>query len=75
MLQSYEHYKGGTYTLLYIARNSSVKSELIAVYVSHQTQNVWVRPLVEFEETVRWPSGAMFPRFRRQDRIWGGHAR
>jgi hypothetical protein len=63
MLRSYRHYKGGTYTLLAVARNSEQRDELVAVYVSHQTQAVWVRPWAMFVEPVRWPDGEIRPRF------------
>jgi hypothetical protein len=62
-LKSYRHYKGGTYTLLHVARSSEERETLLAVYVSHQTQAVWVRPWVMFNEPVRWPDGEIRARF------------
>lgn len=62
-LTAYRHYKGGTYTLLYVARSSEKRNELLAVYVSHQTQVVWVRPWAMFNEVVMWPDGTPRPRF------------
>ena len=62
-LQSFRHHKGGTYTLLYIARSSENRDEQMAVYVSHQRQHVWVRPLAMFHELVMWPDGVRRPRF------------
>lgn len=62
-LKSYRHYKGGTYTLLLIGRNSEARDELFAVYVSHETQQVWIRPWAMFTELVRWPDDVIRPRF------------
>jgi hypothetical protein len=62
-LQSYRHYKGGTYTLLYVARNSEQRDQELAVYVSHERQQVWVRPWSMFNELVQWPDGVQRPRF------------
>ena len=62
-LQSYRHYKGGTYTLLYVAENSENRTELMAVYVSHLRQKVLVRPWAMFSEEVEWPDGMRRPRF------------
>ncbi len=62
-LASYRHYKGDTYTLLFIARNSEDREEELAVYVSHKRRQVWVRPWKMFNELVLWPNGKMLPRF------------
>lgn len=66
-LGAYRHYKGGTYTLLCIARDSSNHSnrpnQRIAIYVSHQRRTVRVRELDEFLEPVVWPDGVTRPRF------------
>lgn len=62
-MKSYRHYKGGSYTLLMVARNSENREELLAVYVSHQTQQIWVRPWTMFNELVVWSDGVRRPRF------------
>ena len=62
-MQSYRHYRGGTYTLLYVAENSEDRSELLAVYVSHLTRKVLVRPWAMFREDVVWQDGQRRPRF------------
>lgn len=62
-LKSYRHYKGGTYTLLHVARASEARDMFLAVYVSHQTQVIWVRPLEMFRQPMRWPDGEIRPRF------------
>lgn len=62
-LKSFRHYKGGTYTLLMVARDSEERDDMLAVYVSHQTQQVWARPWPMFNEIVLWPDGVRRPRF------------
>jgi hypothetical protein len=62
-LRSYRHYRGGTYTLLMIARNSENRRQKLAVYVSHQRRHVWVRPWSMFTQPVCWPDGVLRPRF------------
>lgn len=48
----YRHYKGGEYELIDIARHSETE-ELMAVYRPlYGDQELWVRPLVMFQETV-----------------------
>lgn len=62
-MKSYRHHKGGTYTLLMVARSSEQRDELLAIYVSHQTQQVWARPWGMFKEVIAWPDGVRRPRF------------
>lgn len=62
-MKSYRHYKGGLYTLLLVARGSEDRSELLAVYVSHKTQQIWVRPWAMFTEIIPWNDGVRRPRF------------
>jgi hypothetical protein len=62
-MKSFRHYKGGTYTLLMVGRGSEERDELFAVYVSHVTQQIWVRPWTIFTELVAWPDGVIRPRF------------
>ena len=62
-LQPYRHYKGGTYTLLWVAANSEERTQRMAVYFSHETRHVWVRPWLMFNEPVVWPDGVLRARF------------
>jgi hypothetical protein len=62
-LKSFRHYKGGSYTLLMIGRSSEKRDEVFAIYVSHQTQQIWIRPWAMFNELVVWPDGVRRPRF------------
>ncbi len=58
----YRHYKGNDYTLLYIAKHSET-TEAMAVYRQlYGNQEVWVRPLKMFTETVQ-VDGKEVPRF------------
>jgi hypothetical protein len=69
----YEHYKGGKYTVLFNAHDSTNKrvddstietSALsVVVYVSHTTGRINVRDLDEFTEFVVWPDGVKRQRF------------
>lgn len=69
MIEIYEHYKGGRYTLLhkaYNSTNSSDRTEMV-VYVSHTTGGIFVRESTEFYEKVLWPDGEYRPRFNLVD--------
>lgn len=75
----YVHYKGGRYTVLLVATNSTdgtmqldhgdenvINGRRVVVYVSHQGYGVRVRDLEQWNETVEWPEGmGNGPRFRR----------
>lgn len=63
LLTSYRHYKGGTYTLLYLAENSERREETVVVYVSHKRRKVLVRPADRFFDEVTWPDGVVRQRF------------
>jgi hypothetical protein len=62
-LQSYRHYKGGTYTRLCVGFLSENRDQAMVVYVSHRKGSVWIRPLEMFCEPVIWPDGVKRERF------------
>jgi hypothetical protein len=62
-LSTWEHYKGGRFTLLYLAENSNQRDEVIAVYVSHTKHKVLARPWLEWHERVMWPDGVERTRY------------
>jgi hypothetical protein len=60
----YEHYKGGLYDVLAVARDSADLTEYVvyrALYGDHLT---WIRPVSEFCEAIEI-HGKIVPRFRR----------
>lgn len=59
----YEHYKGNRYRVLTIGRHSESLEEFVVYQGLHGDNEVWVRPLQLFRETVSW-NGAETPRFR-----------
>lgn len=65
-LGTYQHYKGGKYLVLGIAKHSETKEDLV-VYVTlydNDMANMWVRPLKMFLEEIE-VDGKMVPRFRK----------
>lgn len=67
----YRHYKGGTYRVLGVARNTETGEETV-VYESlydasdYPAGSLWARPLAMFLETVE-VGGAAVPRFARTE--------
>jgi hypothetical protein len=67
----YEHFKGGVYRALYLARLSEQRNIQVVVYVSLANGHIWVRPwskpLLEgddcWTDLVTWPDGTTKPRF------------
>ena len=65
----FEHYKGGFYRLLFIAKESSDHATEVAVYVSLATGSIWTRPLEgapgvdAWMDFVDWPDGVKRMRF------------
>jgi hypothetical protein len=65
----FRHYKGGLYTVLFVARLSEARETEVVVYVSHTNGSIWVRPLHPrtgvdaFVDVVVWPNGESRPRF------------
>lgn len=64
----YQHYKGGKYLVLGIAKHSETKEDLV-VYVTlyeNDMASMWVRPLAMFTENVT-VEGKRIPRFKKID--------
>lgn len=53
-LGTYRHFKGGMYRALYIAHDSETCAEMV-VYQGIDSDDVWVRPLAMFLETLDKP--------------------
>lgn len=51
---SYKHYKGNLYEVIGVARHSETSEELVVYKATYQNdgENLWVRPLAMFKETV-----------------------
>jgi hypothetical protein len=60
----YEHFKGGRYRVLAIARSQTDNPDDHVVYQSLSDGSVWVRPVPEWSRPVRWDDGETRPRFR-----------
>jgi hypothetical protein len=59
----YEHYKGGKYRLIGVAKHTETGESLV-VYESLTYNSMWVRPAAMFEENVV-VDGVEVPRFKR----------
>jgi len=60
---SYQHFKGGFYTVLGEASDSETQA-LVVIYMGEDGR-IWSRPKAMFIEPVMWPDGVMRPRFSR----------
>lgn len=58
----YQHYSGKKYKFLSVARHSETLEELAVYQALYEDQDVWVRPLLMFVETVVI-NGKETPRF------------
>lgn len=65
----YRHHRGGLYTLLFVADESTNAriGQTAAVYVSLTNGKIRVRDAGEFFEVVEWPDGVTRPRFVREE--------
>lgn len=59
----YQHFKGGLYRLLYLAKDSETMEEVVVYQDANEVGKVWVRPLAMFVEQV-WHEGQLVKRFR-----------
>jgi hypothetical protein len=59
----YEHYKGGRYEVIDVAKHSENEEYLVVYRALYGEMGLWVRPLVMFTETVL-VEGEQVPRFR-----------
>jgi hypothetical protein len=64
--KTYKHYKGGLYTVLFVAEettNARKGNNGGVVYVSHTYGKIKYRDLDEFIEQIEWSDGEVRPRF------------
>ncbi|MCP5207029.1 MAG: DUF1653 domain-containing protein [Hahellaceae bacterium] len=59
---TYRHYKGNLYEVLGTARHSETEEMLVVYRPQYGAQELWVRPLFMFNETVTL-DGETIPRF------------
>ena len=59
----YEHYKGGQYEVLGIAKHSETMEEFVVYKALYDEGELWVRPLKMFLEEVEF-KGKKVPRFK-----------
>lgn len=59
----YQHYKGGEYQVLGVARHSETDERVVVYRPLYGEGALWVRPLTMFTETVE-VAGETIPRFR-----------
>ena len=62
-LGRYEHYKGGEYQVLGIAKHSETSEELVVYKALYDKGDLWVRPVKMFLEEVD-VGGKKVPRFK-----------
>lgn len=60
----YEHYKGPRYKVIAVARHTETLEELVVYHPLQGAQDIWVRPLQMFLETVFIEEKGPLPRFR-----------
>ena len=58
----YRHYKGQTYTVIWVAQHSETGEALVVYRPEYGARGLWVRPLSMFQEQVATPDGNV-PRF------------
>lgn len=53
----YRHFKGGEYELLYLAKHSETREELVVYRALYGEQGIWVRPKKMWNEMVERDGG------------------
>lgn len=64
-LGEYQHYKGGHYRVLFLAKHSETLEDMVVYEALYENElgKIWVRPLSMFLEEVE-VNGTMIPRFK-----------
>lgn len=62
----YRHFKGGEYEVLHVARHSETGEEMVVYRALYGEQEIWVRPIKMWQETVK-NEGKTVPRFVKID--------
>jgi len=62
-LGKYQHFKGSYYQVLHLARHSETEEYLVVYHPFDNKNNIWVRPLEMFNETI-FKEGKNIQRFQ-----------
>jgi hypothetical protein len=65
----YRHFKGGLYLVTATARHSETEEEFVVYRTLYGAFDLWIRPLVHFQQAVIDPSGNEIPRFDYVDAV------
>lgn len=60
----YQHYKGNQYEVIAVGKIEATEEPCVVYKAQYGIGQVWIRPLMNFEETVE-VNGESVPRFRR----------
>lgn len=59
----YQHFKGNEYELLYLAKHSETREDMVVYRALYGERGIWVRPAAMWNEVVAW-EGTRVKRFR-----------
>jgi hypothetical protein len=49
---TYQHFKGNFYEVLHVAKHSETEEFMVVYHPKNQPEDIWVRPLIMFDETI-----------------------
>ncbi len=49
---TYQHFKGNFYEVLHVAKHSETEEFMVVYHPKNQPEDLWVRPLIMFDETI-----------------------
>jgi hypothetical protein len=65
----YRHYKGQDYYVIGCATHTETKEQLVVYRALYANEELWVRPLSMFTESITLPDGKRVPRFKNVESI------
>jgi hypothetical protein len=60
---TYQHFKGNFYEVLHVAKHSETEEFMVVYHPKNQPEDIWVRPLIMFDETIE-RQGKRMKRFK-----------